>query len=825
VPQALKPDTFTADPANLPPALHVLIAQKCWVVWRWMSRADKQGVPKWTKPPYQAKHPKRAAKSNDPSTWGSYQDAVAAVKAGLADGIGYMLLDSELVAIDLDKCRNAVTGELCHWGQQLFDEASRLGFYIEVTVSGTGLRFIGTTEKHERLQRRFPFHRSSGEGVELYRHCERYITINGLQQGACETLPPADDYVDELLKRYDDPAKLPKSKLTIDFNTAPKQDLTEYYRDLIENGAPEGQRSEAFAEVVWYLAGQGMTIEEIEAELRQHPNGIASKYWKRLTAEISRCYHKWRATQLAQVAWRKPAGGPSVISASIGTPTSGPGSPWPQIKIIPGELPRVVNEAEEALIKLEEDIFQRGGILVHTARGTTPGEDGKLEGWEIVQFSKPYMVVTLCRAAQFLRWDKREQKWTPTDASARIAEAMLANRADWKLPVLRGIVLTPFLRGDGSICEKPGYDPASQLLFKADQIFPTVPQAPTKEDARAALKVLTNLINTFPFVEPFDKSVALAAMLTVVDRGAMETAPMFAFTSPVAGSGKSILVDACSILATGCRLSCGQISSSEELTKLLGAKLLAGSQLISLDNANINSVIDNDMLCQALTQTKVDVRILGQSRVVACPTVATIMATGNNLTIGGDATRRSLLCSIDPQCERPETRVFCRGPFLDEVEDRRIELVTAILIILRAWHVSPDRMAGLTPYGSFEAWSYRIREPLIWLDETDPCNAIEKIRENDPHRDQLALVIEQWRLHLKIDQTYTLQTVIGRAIVDQDFHGALLAVATSRGSSVTVSNDRLGRWMKRNEGRIVNGYRLIKHGICAGYPLWKLVKG
>jgi hypothetical protein len=46
--------------------------------------------------------------------------------------------------------------------------------------------------------------------------------------------------------------------------------------------------------------------------------------------------------------------------------------------------------------------------------------------------------------------------------------------------------------------------------------------------------------------------------------------------------------------------------------------------------------------------------------------------------------------------------------------------------------------------------------------------------------DQLALVIEQWRLHLKIDQTYTLQTVIGRVIVDQDFHGALLAVAASR---------------------------------------------
>jgi hypothetical protein len=443
----------------------------------------------------------------------------------------------------------------------------------------------------------------------------------------------------------------------------------------------------------------------------------------------------------------------------------------------------------------------------------------------IIEFSKPYMIITLCRAAQFLRWDRRDEEWTPTDAPARIAEAMLANRADWKLPVLRGIVLTPFLRNDGSICEQPGYDPASRMLFMADQVFAPVPPSPTRQDALASLQVLKDLIGTFPFVTSVDKSVALAAILTVIDRGAMPTAPMFAFTSPVAGSGKSMLVGACSILATGHRLAAGQISSSEELTKQLGSKLIKGSQLISLDNANINSVIDNDMLCQALTETKVDVRVLGRSHMVECPAVATIMATGNNLTIGGDATRRSLLCSIDPKCERPETRVFGKGPFLEEVKGRRIELVTAILTLLRAWHVTPDRVTALVPYGSFEDWSYRVREPLIWLGEVDPCKTIDKIRESDPHRAELALVIEQWRQHLKINQAYTLQNVIGRAIVDQDFYGALLAVATSHGGSGNVCNRRLGRWMKQVEGRIINGYKLIKDGSKDGYPLWKLAVG
>jgi hypothetical protein len=64
--------------------------------------------------------------------------------------------------------------------------------------------------------------------------------------------------------------------------------------DLIKHGAPEGQRSEAFARCVWSLAGQGLSQQEIEQELNRYPNGIAAKYGKRLSREIARCYDKWQ---------------------------------------------------------------------------------------------------------------------------------------------------------------------------------------------------------------------------------------------------------------------------------------------------------------------------------------------------------------------------------------------------------------------------------------------------------------------------------------------------------------------------------------------------
>jgi Protein of unknown function (DUF3987) len=66
---------------------------------------------------------------------------------------------------------------------------------------------------------------------------------------------------------------------------------------LIERGAPKSQRSEAFARVVWSLAGQGLSQQEIEETLKQHPDGIAQKYAKRLSAEVERCYRKWEQKQ------------------------------------------------------------------------------------------------------------------------------------------------------------------------------------------------------------------------------------------------------------------------------------------------------------------------------------------------------------------------------------------------------------------------------------------------------------------------------------------------------------------------------------------------
>ena len=409
----------------------------------------------------------------------------------------------------------------------------------------------------------------------------------------------------------------------------------------------------------------------------------------------------------------------------------------------------------------------------------------------------------------------------PTDVPDKVAETYLAREGIWRLPVLAGIVNTPFLRNDGSLCDQAGYDPVSGLLFKPDgQTFPSIPPQPSKADAAAALAEIECLIETFPFVSLADRAVALSAILTTLDRRAMETAPLHGFTAPAAGTGKSLLVDIAAMLATGRPMPViSQGRSEDELEKRLGAALLAGDIAISIDNCEWP--LQSALLCQALTQCRLNIRLLGFSQNVETVVNATVFATGNNLTVAGDLTRRTLMCAMDAHMERPELRTF-RDDLLERVRAERGRLVAAVLTVQKAWHLAGERIDA-PPFGSFESWSRRIREPLIWLGHTDPCDTVTKARDDDPKRSALLAVLLQWREAIGVNAKKTVREIINTAVTYPDFLAALLTVAANR-SAMVVSNDRFGRWLSHNEGKIAAGLSLVRAGSIHGYPLWKLIE-
>ena len=65
---------------------------------------------------------------------------------------------------------------------------------------------------------------------------------------------------------------------------------------------------------------------------------------------------------------------------------------------------------------------------------------------------------------------------------------------------------------------------------------------------------------------------------------------------------------------------------------------------------------------------------VGLSKNVVTDVCAAFYANGNNLTLVGDLTRRTLMSRIDAKCERPEEREFPES-FKERIKATRAELV------------------------------------------------------------------------------------------------------------------------------------------------------
>jgi hypothetical protein len=160
------------------------------------------------------------------------------------------------------------------------------GAYVEVTVSGKGLRILGLGAGNE-LSRKWKIpNATNGAAIEIYRRTNRYITISGAQIAGSAKLPCIDAALDDIARRFDerDDKPLPFKSIA----TAHHGEID----DIIKNGAPRGSRSEAFSKVIWSLAARGHNLEQIQEQLAAHPNGIASKYAGRLERESERCFRK-----------------------------------------------------------------------------------------------------------------------------------------------------------------------------------------------------------------------------------------------------------------------------------------------------------------------------------------------------------------------------------------------------------------------------------------------------------------------------------------------------------------------------------------------------
>ena len=389
------------------------------------------------------------------------------------------------------------------------------------------------------------------------------------------------------------------------------------------------------------------------------------------------------------------------------------------------------------------------------------------------------------------------------------------------------------LRRDGSVLDRPGYDPATAIYYAPDETFPPVQGAPDRDDAAVALERLRHPFRGFPFVTDADRDAAVGEVLTLMTRHLVPRAPAFVHNAVEAGTGKTKLFDTVAIIALGTNavlMNADILDDETELKKVLTTLTLTAAPLAVFDNVARGGQITSPGLSNYLTATVYGDRLLGSNTEVKGATCTVIGATGNAIEIAGDNIRRMLRVDLDAEVERPETRAF---DFDCEAEARRDrgELVVAALTMLRAhalagWPAVPDR----TALGSFEEWDRLVAGAIVFAGGTDVVTLLDKTRAADPERDELAEVL---RMLEGIGATHTMKTgEIINAVEKKKSEILQKACETAQnrkkptrricrrpiewhdllcrlGREGSPNAKRLGRYLTKNAGRIMDGLQLI----------------
>jgi hypothetical protein len=389
------------------------------------------------------------------------------------------------------------------------------------------------------------------------------------------------------------------------------------------------------------------------------------------------------------------------------------------------------------------------------------------------------------------------------------------DRGHWpSVPKLRGVAAHPIILDSGEVLASRGYHQRSGLfLWLPRRLRLQLPNQPGQADARAAAAALLDPVRDFPFARPEHRSAWAAAVLTALARRAFAgPAPLFLVDGNTPGVGKGLLVQVIAHIVVGHPFSTATYShEGGELRKLITTLAMGGDETVLFDN--VRGQFGNPTLDEALTSPRWKDRLLGLNREFDGPLNITWLATGNNVVLVGDTTRRVLHIRLNSPVEEPEKRAgFVYPKLLDHVKQARSGLLSAALTILRAYWLAGKPNQGLEPWGSFEGWSDTVRSACVWAGLPDPGLTRAGLTGADPKRAALATLFEA--LATAKPSGWLASEIIGKAnLVSPEglaLKEALLVLCPNRDGK--LSTVALGTKLSFYRERVVGGHRLVALG-------------
>lgn len=451
------------------------------------------------------------------------------------------------------------------------------------------------------------------------------------------------------------------------------------------------------------------------------------------------------------------------------------------------------------------ELFDFGGALT-ALRGTStdPLEKGAFNRLLVDAVAAfHYTEATATRPAVF----------APAWPDNQTVEAVLASASAFS--ALHRIVRVPFIRPDGTLCDKPGYDPATRtvLVLAEGMDRLSVPLEPTRADTDAAVALLLDdWLCDMPFHGPADRANALALVLTPFVRGSVPLVPLAVVSGLQMGVGKNLLADCLATLVTGSSaLPLPYVEDEDETRKQITSAFRSGADLFVFDEAH---VIEGKQFARAITSITYTDRLLGVSKMVEFPNQVTWVALGNQVQVNSDMSRRVYFIRLRPGAANPQDReasAFRHPELLAWTAANRPELCAAVLTLVRAWHAAgcPQHSRG-SAMGSFEAWDRTVSGILAHAGVEGFLGDAAQQRSESDFTGSLWSAHVAWLRSVFEDREFT---------TGQVKDAALRNAATWEGppgmEDVTEKGytRKLGQQYARQQDRWYDGLRLLKSGI------------
>ena len=444
-------------------------------------------------------------------------------------------------------------------------------------------------------------------------------------------------------------------------------------------------------------------------------------------------------------------------------------------------------------------LFSRGGHPTWLRRS----EDGMFFS-EVLGTSDAK--IYLSQAALFCRRSVKDDMEVMTNLfpSLEICQAFLAQKQS--LPALKNIINFPCFRG--SELQEPGYD-ESTGYFCASRQKPSL-DIPLSECKKL---LFDELLIDFPFTSESSKTHAIALMLNALIRPMLpENActPLFVIDSSSPGTGKGLLAHVCTGFISEPSMQVLP-EREEELKKSISSLLMSSPTFVIFDN--ISRVIKSQSLASVLTNPIWADRLLGSTKMLRLPNLATWIVTGNNCQLADEITRRSIYIRLDSNVERPWSRTgFKHANLRKYVIDNQPRILSALMSMIKLW-IDAGRPKGKISIGSFEAWAETISGIL------EVCG-IRSFMENqdmlydrlDDERQAWSGFVEEWHQEYG-EHDVSVKTLYGLAATDEDGNGkGLLDEQLLKFRTEHARRIGLGRLLREKEGRIFEGLKITSPG-------------